>query len=65
MLPRMTEDFLRNIQDRTSVRIHWPTRGGVSGTLMSHVELTYEFNDIREAAKWLPEHWDDYCKAIH
>lgn len=47
------------------MRIHWPTRGGVSGTLMSHVELTYEFNDIREAAKWLPEHWDDYCKAIH
>ena len=39
--------------------------GGVSGTLVSHVELTYEFNDIREAAKWLPEHWDDYCKAIH
>jgi hypothetical protein len=39
--------------------------GGVSGTLMSHVELTDVFSDIDEAAKMLPLFWDEYNKAVH
>ena len=38
--------------------------GGVSGTLMSHVELTYAFDDIEQAAKVLPVYWDDYLGVL-
>jgi hypothetical protein len=37
---------------------------GVSSTLMSHVELTYAFDDIEQAAKVLPVYWDDYLRVV-
>jgi hypothetical protein len=37
--------------------------GGISGTLMSHVELMYAFNDVEEAAALLPKYWAGYCRS--
>jgi hypothetical protein len=38
--------------------------GGVVGSLMSHVELSYSFRNIEDAAKTLPTYYEGYIKHI-
>jgi hypothetical protein len=38
--------------------------GDVVGTLLSHVELSYCFDNIEDAAKFLPKLYDVYLKQV-
>lgn len=38
--------------------------GGVIGSLHSHVELSYSFDTVEDAAKSLPELFDSYIQSV-